>query len=138
MFRRFDRIRVNFTIGTDSEEVRLRYEPGCPSISARFKAAAEVASAAVKIGVAISPMLPIEDAEAFGRRLAGLDAAEYVSQYFHAGSEPFAAGTGAAAVRKAREDGWGLGEYRRAREALSSVLGERRPLLEGAQGFAPP
>jgi DNA repair photolyase len=129
---------VNFTIGTDSEAVRLRYERGCPSISARFKAAAEVAQAGVKIGVALSPMLPIEDVEAFGLRLASLNAAEYVSQYFHAENGPFAAGTSATAIRKAHEDGWSIREYGRAREALARILGEGKPLLEGAGGFAPP
>jgi DNA repair photolyase len=137
LFRRFKRIRISFTIGTDSEEVRLRYERHAPSINARFRAAARVAAAGIKIGVAISPMLPLRDAESFGRRLAGLEAAEYVSQYFHAGSTPFAAGTGAAVMRKAREDGWGVTEYRRARETMAHVLGPDRPLLEGAQGFAP-
>ena len=80
-FRQFDRIRVNFTIGTDSDEVRRRYEPRCPSIDRRFSAAAEVAAAGVPIGVSISPMLPLRNIEAFAQRLLALKAAEYVTQY---------------------------------------------------------
>ena len=99
LFKQFERIRVNFTIPTDSEETRLRYEPYCPSIDNRFRAAAEVAAAGVEIGVSISPTLPISNADAFGARLAALDASEYVTQYmkrptarFRAGSTPEGSG----------------------------------------------
>jgi hypothetical protein len=97
-----------------------------------------LADAGVNIGVSLSPLLPLRDVEGFGARLASLDAAEYVSQYFHPESSPFAAGTSAAVIRKAQEDGWGREEYRRARDSLSDSLGGRRPLLEGVCGFAPP
>jgi DNA repair photolyase len=137
LFRRFERIRVNFTIGTDCEEVRVRYEPHAPSVSARFKAAQGIAAAGVKIGVAISPMLPVRDVEAFGFRLAKLNAAQYVAQYFHAGDSPFAAGTGGAVMRLAREDGWSRGAYRQAFTRLARALRTCGPLLEGAEGFAP-
>ena len=45
LLRRFEHVRVNITIGTDSDEVRRRYEPHCPSIGRRFEAAAELAAA---------------------------------------------------------------------------------------------
>lgn len=137
LFRQFEKIRVNFTITTDSEGVRRRYEPHCPSIGARFKAAAEVAAEGVRIGVSISPMLPIRDIQAFGARLVGLDADEYVTQYLKPGRSSFAAGSSAEALRKAREDSWGMREYKVARALLASVLGEDRALLEGAEGYAP-
>ncbi len=137
LFRRFDKLRVNLTISTDSEDVRRRYEPRCPSIEVRFKTASALASAGIRIGVSVSPMLPIRHIEAFGARLAALDAAEYVTQYFKPGSSRFAAGTTVAARAKAREDRWGIEEYRQAREQLRRMLGERRPLLEGAEGYAP-
>ena len=137
LFRQFHRIRVNFTIGTDSDEVRRRYEPRCPSIDRRFSAVAEVAAAGVPIGVSISPMLPIRDVEAFAQPLLALEAEEYVTQYFKSGGRQFAAGTTIDAIRKAQEDGWGIRDYRRAREAIARVLGERRPLLEGSEGYAP-
>src|SRR3990172_8558175 len=38
LFQRFERLRVNVTITTDSEDVRRRYEPRCPPISARIDA----------------------------------------------------------------------------------------------------
>jgi len=137
LFERFEKLRVNVTITTDSEEVRLRYEPHCPSIRARFKAAAALSAAGVRIGISISPMLPLKDAEAFGARLADLRAEEYVTQYLKPGRSQFAAGTSAEVLRRVREDGWGVREYRQAREVLARILGDERPLSEGVAGFAP-
>ncbi len=137
LFQKFEKIRVNVTITTDSEDVRRRYETHCPSIRARFKAAAALTAAGVRLGVSISPMLPLKDAETFAAKLAQLDADEYVTQYLKPARSRFAAGTSAETLRMAREDGWGTREYRRAREILARVLGEGRPLLEGAEGYAP-
>jgi len=137
LFRQFDKLRLNFTINTDSEEVRLRYEPHSPSIAARLKAAAQVAAAGVRIGVSISPMLPIRDVEAFGFRLAGLNADGYSTQYLKPERSSFGAGSTSEALRKAQEDTWGIREYRQARESLARVLGEGCKLFEGADGYAP-
>jgi len=137
LFERFEKLRVNVTITTDSEDVRRRYEPRCPPIPARIKASEALSAAGVRIGISISPMLPLEDAEAFGARLADLGAEEYVTQYLKPGRSRFAAGTSAEALRMVREDGWGVREYRQAREVLARSLGDERPLLEGVAGFAP-
>ena len=53
------------------------------------------------------------------------------------GQLQFAAGTSVESLHKIREDGWGLKEYRQAREVLARSLGNVRPLLEGAEGYAP-
>ncbi|MFN8584459.1 MAG: radical SAM protein [Dehalococcoidia bacterium] len=137
LFRRFERIRVNITVTTDSERVRLRYEPSAPSIRARLRTARALAEAGVPIGISVSPMLPMEDLEGFARAIAALEAAEYVSQYMQPPTRVFAAGTRPETLRKAREDGWTPHEYERARAVLQRVLGPRRPLLEGDEGFAP-
>ena len=137
VFRQFDKVRVNFTINTDSEDVRLRYEPHSPSIAMRMKAAAQVAAAGVRIGVSVTPMLPIRDVEAFGLRLASLNADSYSTQYLKSVGSSFAAGSTSETLRKAQEDGWGTGEYKRARESLARVLGEGCKLYEGADGYAP-
>ncbi len=89
------------------------------------------------IGVSISPMLPLKDAEAFGATLADLRSEEYVTQCLKPGRSQFAAGTSADVLRRVREDRWGLPEYRQAREVLARALGDERPLLEGAEGYAP-
>lgn len=137
VYRQFDKVRVNFTINTDSEEVRLRYEPNSPSIAVRLKAAAQVAAAGVRIGISITPMLPIRDIEAFGFRLASLNADGYSTQYLKSVGSSFAAGSTSETLRKAREDAWGIGEYKRARESLARILGDDRKLYEGAGGYAP-
>lgn len=137
LFKRFERIRVNFTITTDSEEVRLRYEPHCPAIEARLKAAEAVAAAGVPIGISISPMLPIRDVETFARRLASLNATEYVTQFFKPTRSRFSAGSSPEALRLLREDGWTEKEYRDVRLVLERALGPARSLLEGAEGYAP-
>jgi len=137
LFRKFERIRVNLTINTDSDQIRRRYEPWCPSIRVRLNAAEDLAAAGVRIGVSISPMLPLHDTEAFGAILADLRADEYVTQYLKPGRSRLAAGTSAEAIQKAREDGWGIRQYQQARETLANILGRVGPLLEGAEGYAP-
>lgn len=122
---------------TDSERVRLRYEPKAPGIKARLRTARALVDAGVLIGISISPMLPMANVEAFADAVASLDAAEYVSQYMAPPGPVFAAGTLPATLRMAQEAGWGRAEYASAREVIQRVLGTRRPLLEGDEGFAP-
>jgi DNA repair photolyase len=137
LFRQFERIRVNFTINTDSDVIRRRYEPACPSIEARFRTAEAVAGAGVQIGVSVSPMLPICDVSGFGWRLLALRADEYVTQYLKPARSRFAAGSSTEVLRQVREEGWTPREYHAARDQLASILATHRPLLEGAQGYAP-
>lgn len=137
LLKRFERLRVNVTVTTDSEPVRLRYEPRCPSIRVRLKTLRHLKADGIKTGVSISPMLPIGDVQEFGDRLAELNADEYVTQYLKPGRSPFAAGTSRDALEKAKQDGWGLCEYRSTREQLAAILGRDRPLLEGMEGYAP-
>lgn len=137
LFQRFEHIRVNFTVTTDSEQIRLRYEPRAPAIKVRLRAARALKDAGVPIGISISPMLPMADVEAFAEMVASLDAAEYVSQYMAPPGPIFAAGTLPATLRMAQEDGWGLSEYAAARQVIQRALGPDRPLLEGDEGFAP-
>lgn len=136
LFQQFESIRVNFTVTTDSEEVRLRYEPHCPSIENRLKAAAAVAAAGVKIGLSISPMLPLTDPQSFAARLASLDADEYVTQYLKPARSRFSAGSTAEALDRIVEDKWTLSDYQNARHEIQKAIGDKR-LHEGAEGYAP-
>lgn len=137
LFRRFEHIRVNFTITTDSETVRLRYEPSAPAIRARLRAARAVGAAGIPIGVSISPMLPIEDLDGFAGMLADLEAAEYVSQFMAPPGPLYATGTRVETLAMAAEDGWDRRSYARARDVIQRALGPERALLEGREGFAP-
>ena len=138
LFRQFERIRVNFTITTDSEDVRLRYEPHTPAIDVRLKAAETVARAGVPIGISISPMLPIRDTQQFARRVANLDATEYVTQFFKPTRSRFSAGSSPLALQLLREDDWSEEKYRLVRRTLLDEFDQRHQLLEGDEGYAPP
>jgi DNA repair photolyase len=130
LFRRFERIRVNFSVPTDSEEVRLRYEPHAPSIEARLRAAEAVAAAGIAVSLCVAPMLPIRDPGAFGRRLAATGADRFLTQYFHRAKERFASSTPDAVVARLREDGWTREAYEHARRAITAGLGEGRELRQ--------
>jgi len=137
LLQQFERIRVNFTITTDSEEVRKHYEPHCPSIEARLKAARHLTDAGVPIGISISPMLPILDPERFAHQIAELNASEYVTQFFKPTRSRFSAGSSEIAVKKILQDDWTQEKYVKVREVISRVLGTHRQLLEGNEGYAP-
>ncbi|HLP88881.1 MAG TPA: radical SAM protein [Nostocaceae cyanobacterium] len=137
LFQQFQHIRVNFTITTDSEDIRLRYEPHCPSIEARLRAAQQLAEAGVPIGISISPMLPIKDPETFGQKIAKLNAVEYVTQFFKPIGSRFSAGSSPESIQKMKEDNWTEIKYQEIRATLIRILGDKLPLLEGNEGYAP-
>lgn len=138
LLQRFRHVRVNISIPTDSEAVRLRYEPHAPAISVRFRTLQQLRDAGIPIGVAITPMLPVVDAAAFGDRLAELDAFEYVVQWMHRIRGRFSAGTPRATVEKFEQDGWTEPAYQQARDVIAARLGPGRRLFEGVEGFQPP
>jgi DNA repair photolyase len=63
-------VRVNMSIPTDSEAVRQAFEPKAPPLKRRWQALAEVKAAGLPVGICVTPMLPLEDAEGFVKRLA--------------------------------------------------------------------
>ena len=138
LLQQFRHLRVNISLPTDSESVRLRYEPHAPAIGVRFKTLGQLKDAGIPIGVSISPMLPVADAQSFGERIAGLNAAEYVAQWMHSVRGRFSAGTPRSTIEKFADDGWTESSYESAREVIANALGPGRPLLEGAEGFQPP
>jgi DNA repair photolyase len=137
LFKRFEHIRVNMSVTTDCDEVRKRYEPACPSIERRIEAISKVAEAGIPVGVCVTPMLPLGDPAAFGRRLAALNAAVYVAQPFKPAAcarGAMRAGTRDTAGELARADGWDSAAYAAAFRALSNELTH---LHEGRAGFMP-
>src|SRR5947209_5271810 len=68
--QQFEAVRVNMSIPTDSEEVRLAFEPKAPPLERRWEAIAEVKAAGLPVGLCVTPMLPLEDPAAFVARLA--------------------------------------------------------------------
>jgi DNA repair photolyase len=137
LFQKFKHIRINFSITTDSEDVRFRYERHCPAIEVRLKAAKQIMEAGIPIGISISPMLPIKDAVTFGQRIAELNAREYVTQFFKPTRSRFSAGTSLESLKKMKEDNWTEEKYKQVRNILIDILGSEYPLLEGNEGYAP-
>ena len=134
LLRRFDFVRVNMTVTTDSEEVRRAFEPHCPTNRRRLDAIQEVHEAGVQAHITMTPLLPIDDAERFCEQLLATGIKHFVVQPFHPDRGRFVAGTGAEARRLTNERGWDEAAYRQAVE----VFRRRLPrLLEGREGFAP-
>lgn len=131
----FERVRVNMTITTDDEDVRRAFEPQCTPVRARLAAIAEVGAAGIDAGVTMTPLLPVRDAEGFGRLLAETGVRRFVAQPFHADRGRFVAGTRAEAMRIIQEHGWDDARYRSTVEELRRHLPQ---LDEGRAGFGPP
>lgn len=135
VLRRFDRIRINMTVTTDSERVRRVFEPQCPPNAARLDAVRELAAAGLDVGVTMTPLLPLEDAERFAEQVRATGAQRYVVQPMHVASGRFVAGTRDEAVRLTAELGWDDQAYGAALEALQRAI---PGLLVGRDGFGPP
>ncbi len=134
LLKQFDRLRVNVSVPTDSEEVRRRFEPKSPPLERRWLALEELTAAGVPVGVCVTPTLPLADPGGFADRIARLNPAVAVVQDFHDAGGRFGADTGPEAVRLRDEFGWGAAEYRRFVE----VLRRRTRVYEGEEGFFPP
>src|SRR5438105_8827206 len=65
----FAALRVNVSIPTDSEAVRMVFEPKAPPLENRWQPLAQLKAAGLPVGVCITPMLPFDNARAFVVRL---------------------------------------------------------------------
>ena len=130
----FEELRVNMTITTDSETVRMAFEGRCPSNAQRLGAATTLVGAGIDVDITMTPLLPIESPFAFAEAVAATGADHFVVQPFHLGEGRFVAGTRDGAVQVARDLGWDQARYEEAVEALRARLPN---LTEGRQGFAP-
>ena len=135
LLRRFPRVCVNFSITTDSEDVRRAFEPRNPPIPDRLDAAAEVAAAGLPVAITMTPLLPIIDAAGFAERVSATGAQRFVTESFAPTAGHFRAGTGEAARALAAELGWDDSAYDSARKMLLDRLAPE--IREGAPGFSP-
>jgi DNA repair photolyase len=134
MLRQFHAVRVNLSIPTDCEEVRLAFEPKAPPLERRWQAAAELKAAGLLVGICVTPMLPIENAEVFVRRLVEFEPEVLVVQDFHDSAGGFGADTGKAARSLLLESHWTAENYQRVHD----LIGKQRLVFEGEAGFFPP
>ncbi|MDE2955525.1 MAG: radical SAM protein [Bacteroidota bacterium] len=142
------RVQINMTITTDDESVRETLEPFCPGNGRRLAAIKAMAEAGLQTCITATPLLWLEDAAAFVKRLRASSVKRFVTQSFHFGRGRFVAMTREQAVdlmaRKIgcrREDFQQayLLHYRRWRKILTDELvADGCTIGEGKEGFAPP
>src|SRR5262249_11140111 len=121
-------------IPTDSEEVRRAFEPKAPPLEKRWQAIAQVKAAGILVGLCVTPMLPLDDADSFVSRLVDFNPGVLVTQDFHDSGGGFGADTGAGARKLLESSAWWAASYRRCVEKLSKL----RQTFEGEAGFFPP
>jgi DNA repair photolyase len=120
VFQRFEHLRVNVSITTDSDAVRKRYEPGCASVGRRLDAVRQMCEAGLKVRVCVCPMLPMENPVKFGRLLDEIGVHAVTASYFHStGRAAFAANTREGAFALSEDDGWTEERMRDCAAALS-------------------
>ena len=138
------RVRVNMTVTTDDEDVRRTFEPHCPSNDRRLRAVTDLHEAGIDVGVTMTPLLLVHDAEAFAESLLATGAEHFIAQPFHFARGQFIASTREGAVALMTEK---LGcdsatfhtRYLEHYQSAFEVLRVKLPELgEGKEGFAPP
>jgi DNA repair photolyase len=134
ILRQFRSVRVNMSIPTDNESVRLAFEPKAPALERRWQAIAEVKAAGLPVGICVTPMLPLENPAMLVERLAQFAPDVLVTQHFHDSGGGFGADTGKAALRLLKVRGWTEDDYRGVVEQLR----RRMRVYEGEEGFFPP
>jgi DNA repair photolyase len=134
ILRQFEAVRVNVSIPTDSEAVRRVFEPKAPLLEKRWQALAQVRAAGIPVGICITPVLPLDEADAFVERLADFGPDVLVTQDFHDSSGGFGADTGAQARQLLDERPRTAEDYKRFVERLRQYL----DVYEGEAGFFPP
>jgi DNA repair photolyase len=134
VIRRFASARVNMSIPTDSETVRLVFEPKAPPLEKRWQALAQIKAAGVTTGICITPVLPLDEPDAFVRRLAAFQPDVLVTQDFHDSGGRFGADTGTRARRLLDARPRTADDYQNFVERLQQYL----KVYEGEAGFFPP
>ena len=138
-------VQVNVTVTTDDDSLRRIMEPKCPSIPARMKALTDLSQAGVTTCATITPMLPVEDPEAFAIRLLDTGIEKVIVQQFHraeGSGEQFRRSTRPAALQWLEEN-WGKNWRRDYQNHYRRVVAELKKAFpnqvgEGQAGFAPP
>jgi len=134
VFKRFEHIRVNMTVTTDSRQVQSAFEPQCPTSEKRLRAITQVHEAGINCSITMTPLLPVAHPLTFAKRLRDTGIQHFVVQPFHAERGRFVAGTRERAMRLTQEMGWDEIAYRKTVDVLRANLPH---LDEGREGFAP-
>jgi len=134
LFQQFKAIQVNMTITTDSETVRKVFEPLCPSNASRLKAIKEINDAGVNTCITMTPLLPIENAEDFAKKLLDTGIKKFIIQPFHSDKGKFVASTGEKARQLVKEMDWTMDKYQKVLDVIQKYIPE---IGIGKDGFKP-
>jgi len=134
VLRKFRAVRINVSLPTDSEAVRQTFEPKAPPLERRWQALADLKKSGLAVGVCVTPMLPLEDPDAFVRRLVAFAPDVLVTQDFHDAGTGFGADTSATARDLLAQRRWTADDYRRCVAHLRRHL----HVHEAESGFFPP
>ena len=63
-----ERLSVGFSIPTDDDTVRQVTEPDAPPIPTRWSTVERLVQVGIRVGIAVAPLMPVRDVEAFARR----------------------------------------------------------------------
>ena len=92
-------VRISFSLTTNREDVRRRYEPHCPPLSERLVAMSRLRAAGLDVFATLAPILPC-DPEPFARLALEATDRDVIADPLHArGNRPHGAVTRQAAVR---------------------------------------
>jgi DNA repair photolyase len=135
------RLRISFSLTTDRDDVRQRYEPHCEPNSERLKAIEELAGNGLEVYATLAPLLPC-DPEFLAR--LGLEATgrDLIGDPLHQRStKPLGATTRSAAVRIAQrfgEEEWLAPKFQDAIVRRIGEVAEKygRKFRIGPEGFS--
>jgi DNA repair photolyase len=134
LFKQFNVVQVNMTITTDSEKVRKVFEPLCPSNASRLKAIKEINDAGVNTCITMTPLLPIENAEDFAKKLLDTGIKKFIIQPFHSDKGKFVASTREKAMQLVKEMDWTMDKYQKVFEVIQKYIPD---IGIGKDGFKP-
>lgn len=135
------RLRVSFSLTTDREEVRARYEPHCASIAGRLHAMDTLRESGIRVFATLSPILPC-DPEALAALALAHTGEDIIGDPLHVRAvKPRGATTRDAALRIAErhdEQCWFDSQFQAAavERIGSAVLHAGRRFATGTEGFS--
>lgn len=134
LFKQFKVLQVNMTVTTDSERVRKVFEPLCPGNKQRLDAIKEVNDAGIQSCITMTPLLPVESPEDFGKSLLDTGIKNFIIQPFHQDRGKFTAGTREEAVKLFKEYNWTTERYKEVEKIIRGYIPD---IGIGKDGFKP-
>ena len=134
-------VRVSFSITTDREEIRRRYEPHCAPLAERWEAVRALNRAGIETYATLAPLLPC-DPEALLGLAIGATAGDIVGDPLHTrASKPHGATTREAALKISRANGFECWHEPAFQDALVARMAQYaraagRCFVTGTEGFS--